>query len=48
MSEIFHSCMCKRLRGAGVPDETLENLILAQENRQNRRTFLVIIGSALN
>ena len=48
MMKIFTGGMCKRLRDRHSRAETLENLILAHESRQNSRTPLVIIGSTLN
>jgi len=44
----FSALMCKKLRDRRSRVETLENLMLAHESRQNSRTLLVIIGSTLN
>src|SRR6476469_6133680 len=47
MNEIFHSHMCKKIARWIRPGETLENLILVHESRQNSQSFTVIIGPAL-
>jgi len=47
-TQSFSALMCKKLRDRRSRVETLENLMLAHESRQNSRTLLVIIGSTLN